>query len=602
MTFRLSSLLFAFFLLSIGLQAQESKLAEQYFQNGEYQKASQLFQRLYDTQSSSEYYLDRYIDCLLKLKQYKEGEQVLQRELKKNPAAVKLYVSLGKLLEEQDRSEEAEDQYRTAIREMPADQYQIILLGNALARDQKIDLAMEVYDKGAKLLGRPSVFAEYQGNLMLQSGDFPEMIAYYLLYLRENPRQQGKIQMNIQRYLPEEYTDELQAQLYSRINEDPDDVAMIELLTWTFLQKKDYRNALRQSKALDLKLNENGNRIFNLGQIAANERDYGPAIEAFQYLIDQKGPGTVYYYDAKKQLLNAKRKKLVESPSYSQQDLLDLEAEYEQFLGKDNRNRLVAPLIMEQAELEALYLQDLPKAITLLEEVIHMPGIEQDLQSTAKLQLGDYYLMQGEIWDATLLYSQVDKLYKDDPLGHEARFRNARLSYFNGDFQWAQAQFDVLKASTSKLIANDALDLSVFIMDNLGLDTTTAAMAMYADAELLVFQNQHSAALAILDSLASAFPFHSLEDDVLYLKSRIYTKDREWNRAETVLQRILDEYPEEIRADNALYDLGQLYEGPLGDPAKAMACYERIFTDYSNSTFAVDARKRFRFLRGDHVQ
>ena len=256
MTFRLSSLLFAFFLLSIGLQAQESKLAEQYFQNGEYQKASQLFQRLYDTQSSSEYYLDRYIDCLLKLKQYKEGEQVLKRELKKNPAAVKLYVSLGKLLEEQDRSEEAEDQYRTAIREMPADQYQIILLGNALARDQKIDLAMEVYDKGAKLLGRPSVFAEYQGNLMLQSGDFPEMIAYYLLYLRENPRQQGKIQMNIQRYLPEEYTDELQAQLYSRINEDPDDVAMIELLTWTFLQKKDYRNALRQSKALDLKLAE----------------------------------------------------------------------------------------------------------------------------------------------------------------------------------------------------------------------------------------------------------------------------------------------------------------------------------------------------------
>lgn len=588
--------------LSFQLSAQESKLAEQYFQNGEYEKAGQLFQRLYDAQSSSEYYLDRYIDCLLKLKQFAEGEKVLKRELKKNPQAVKLYVSLGKLLESQDRHDEAEKQYQTAIAEMPADQYQIILLGNALAQAQKNDLAMEVYSKGAKLLNQPALFAEYQGNLLLQSGDYEGMITYYLIYLSENPRQQGKVQMNIQRYLPEDYLEELQAQLYGRINEQPDDVALIELLTWSFLQQKDYRNALRQTKALDAKLAENGNRIFHLGQIAANERDFQPAIEAFQFLIDEKGPGSIYYYEAKKQLLNAKRRRLVLSPSYTREDLLALEAEYDQFLSGDNRNRLIAPLIMEQAELEALYLQDLPKAILLLEEVIAMPGMEQDLQSQAKLQLGDYYLMEGEIWDATLLYSQVDKIYKDDALGHEARYRNAKLSYYNGDFQWAQAQFDILKASTSKLIANDALDLSVFIMDNLGLDTSTLAMEAYADAEMLVFQNRHTEALVKLDSLVSGFPFHTLEDDVLYLKNKIYVKEREWNKAVTVLKRIVEEFPEEIRADNALFELGELYEGPLANPAEAMNMYERIFTEYSGSTFAVDARKRYRNLRGDKLQ
>lgn len=597
----ISLFVLTFFLL-VPLLAQESKLAEQYYQNGEYEKAGQLFQRLYDAQSSSEYYLDRYVDCLLKLKQFEEGEKVLKRELKKNSRAVKLYVSLGKLLESQERYDEAEVQYQTAIREMPADQYQIILLGNALTRDQKYDLAMEVYTKGAKLLNQPAIFAEYQGNIQLQTGDFPRMITYYLDYLSENPRQQGKIQMNIQRYLPEDFMDELQAQLYGRINEQPEDVALIELLTWSFLQKKDYRNALRQTKALDLKLGENGNRIFHLGQIAANEHDYEPAIEAFQYLIEQKGPESIYYYEAKKQLLNAKRQRLVQSPTYTRQDLLDLEAEYEQFLTGDNRNRLIAPLIMEQAELEALYLQDLPKAIALLLEVVSLPGMEQDLQSRAKLQLGDYYLMEGEIWEATLLYSQVDKLYKDDALGHEARYRNAKLSYYNGDFQWAQAQFDILKASTSKLIANDALDLSVFIMDNLGLDTSTLAMAAYADAEMLVFQNRHEDALRKLDSLVAAFPFHSLEDDVLYLKSTIYIKDREWKRAETVLKRIITEFPDEIRADNALFQLGSLYEGPLADPQQAMSMYERIFTDYSGSTFAIDARKRFRALRGDKLQ
>jgi TolA-binding protein len=210
--------------------------------------------------------------------------------------------------------------------------------------------------------------------------------------------------------------------------------------------------------------------------------------------------------------------------------------------------------------------------------------------------------MQGEIWEATLLYSQVDKAFKEDLLGHEARFRNARLSYYAGDFQWAQAQFDILKSSTSKLIANDALDLSVFIMDNLGLDTTETAIKLYADADLLVFQNRFEAAFAKMDSLQAAFPGHSLGDDVLYLKAKIQKKQRNYEQAAALLQEIIDNHSDEIRADNAIYELAELYEQQLAQPSKAQALYETLFIDYSNSTLAVEARKRYRKLRGDDIQ
>lgn len=37
-----------------------------------------------------------------------------------------------------------------------------------------------------------------------------------------------------------------------------------------------------------------------------------------------------------------------------------------------------------------------------------------------------------------------------------------KLAYYRGDFKYAQGLLDVLKAATSELVANDAMQLSVF--------------------------------------------------------------------------------------------------------------------------------------------
>ena len=184
-------------------------------------------------------------------------------------------------------------------------------------------------------------------------------------------------------------------------------------------------------------------------------------------------------------------------------------------------------------------------------------------------------------------------------MGQEARFRNARLSYYAGDFQWAQTQFDVLKASTSKLIANDALDMSIFILDNLGLDTTDRALKMYSEADLLAFQNRDDEAFAKMDALHKEFPAHTLEDDLIYMKGQIFKKRKEFSKAASYFQQVVDKFPEEIRADNSLFELAALYENELDDKEKAKELYEKLFIDFSNSTFAIEARKKFRTLRGD---
>ncbi|MEZ4920423.1 MAG: tetratricopeptide repeat protein [Saprospiraceae bacterium] len=339
-----------------------------------------------------------------------------------------------------------------------------------------------------------------------------------------------------------------------------------------------------------------------LGRDAASNKDFDTAIAAFDYIINEKGPNNIYFFDAKRDAMECRRIKITEGYDYTQEDLRILESEYETFFSTYGKGKQTAEIVLQLADLEAYYINNLPKAITLLEDLKSSPGVFPDLVARAKINLADYYLISGDIWESTLLYSQVDKDYKEGVIGQEARFKNARLAYFNGDFQWAQAQFDVLKASTSKLISNDALDLSVFIMDNLNLDTTSAAVTLYSGAELLVFQNRFDEAFLKLDTLQKEFPEHMLQDDILYLKAKIHQKKREYEQAASLYAQIVEKFPEDIRADNSLYELAKLYETKLNDQEKAKELYEKIFLDYSGSVFAVDARKRFRILRGDKIQ
>lgn len=593
------ALLFSLHTFTAG--AQNLELANQYYQNGEYQKAATLYGQLLESDEHSDMFFSRYVDCLLNLEQYAECEKAIKKQLKKSPENVSLYVTYGNLFERQEKTDEAKAQYERAIEKMAADYVSVNRLASLFMNNGKYELATQVYERGSKLLKDPNRFAFNLGELYRRKGEPAKMIEYYLNSLVADPGKIYTIQTLLARYLSSSDFTELQTQLYARIqtDENPD---LVELLAWSFVQRKDFKSALRQYKALDKRLDENGQRIYNLSNDAADAKDYDTAIAGYDYIVAEKGQLNPFFFEAKREAMECRRKKVTEGFDYTQEDLKLLETEYENFLSHYGKGKQTSFIVLQLADLEALYINNLPKAIALLEELKQSPGLDREQLARTKINLADYYLMHGDIWESTLLYSQVDKEFKEEQIGQEARFKNARLSYFNGDFQWSQAQFNVLKASTSKLIANDALDLSVFIMDNLNLDTTAEAISLYSAAEMMVFQNRFAEAFLKLDTLRRNFPEHSLQDDILYLEAQVYEKKRDYEKAAALYKEVAEKYPEEIRADNALYALGYLYEFKLNDPEKAKTLYEKIFIDYSGSVFAVDARKRFRILRGDKVQ
>lgn len=580
------------------------QLAQQYLSAKEYDKALVYYEKLFLGKTGNVNYYAPYLLCLTKLGQINKAEKTIKRLIKQYPQNLPYVIDLGSLYIGTGKKEKGEKQYESAIKALSANQQQILDLANDFIRMQEFDYAIETYKQGKKLLNGFYPFSAEIAEVYERKGDVPGMVREYLSLLDYGDDQLQAVQNGLQPSFEDEKdeikNDIIKTELLKKIQSEPDKPIYTELLIWFFVQEKKFDKALIHAKALDKRNHEDGDRIMKLGLLCASNEDYETAIKCFQYVIE-KGTSGYFYINARIELLNAQYKKITTQDNYTQTDLLDLENNFKVTLKELNNSPSSAIILKNLAHLEAFYLNRPSEAITLLNNAIKLPGVNQTVQAQCKLELGDILLMTGEIWDASLLYSQVEFDFKHDVLGNEAKFRNAKLTFYNGQFKWAQAQLDILKGSTEKLIANDAMALSLLISDNLKSSEDSTALSLYAHADLLSFKNQNEKVLLTLDSITKAYPNTSLADEILFKKYQIFLRQKKFAEAGEWLQKIIDNYSSDILGDDALFYLAQLNEKYLNNPEKAKQLYEEFLTKYPGSLFTVEARRRYRILRGDNV-
>lgn len=573
----------------------DEQLASRCFVEQEYDKAGELYEQLYQKYGQP-YLFHQFVECLILQKEYDDAIKQLKSFSKSHPNDGKSLVDLVFVYGLNDEPKKAEKQFNAILKSLPDDFSTIQGVGNFFRSRSLNELALQVYEKGAELCAgmENSPFYIELAYTYQSMADYQNAFRYYFLELDEHPGQYNNIKNRLQTMLfydvNNSIADNLRMALLKQTQEKPDNVEFAKLLVWFALQQEDYDIALAQSKSIDRRIGDQDGQIVNLAGVCLNNKQFDVARDGFDYIC-KKGKSGPFYGRAVAGLIDADYQKLkaenhTDAKAYSRlSDRVDVEYPN---VGTDE----ITDLVKIQADIKAFRLGQKDEAITLLQNTIETVKSKQD-KAELKLLLADIYLFEDEVWEATLLYSQVDKSMKEEPLGHEARYRNAQLRYFIGEFAWAETQLHVLKAATSKLIANDAMTLSLVIKDNLEIDTTGLELKRLARADYRIYQQRDDEAMTVLDSIITTGNEASIPH-ALFRKAQLTEKTHQFAEAELLYLQIVEQYAFSYMADQALMKAALLEQNELNKNEEAKQHYEALIDNYPTSIYTAQAKKNYR--------
>ena len=543
-------------------------------------------------QPANGYYFQRLIESYQQLQQYDKAAKAIQERHDRYRQG-QLLVELGynfHLQKDDDKAKKYYDQAIDAIRKNPNEVFGIAAV---FERRVLLDYALNAYKLGKEL--EPKFNFNYQVALLYgQLGNSEMMISTFLDEAYANPNSMVMIQNQLSRFMTEEvdvnFNDALRKALLLRAQKGQD-IFWNQFLSWYFVQQKDYAKAFIQEKAIYKRNPETFSNIVNLGQLAIAEGEEETAKEILGFVLENTNDLELlvqaHYYLMDMRIKNAQEK-----------DYKAIEADLQKLLDEFMVSQYSLKLQILQAQFLTFNLNDPEKAKAILKAALEL-NLSKFERADVKMELADIFLYEEKFNQALLHYSQIEEDLKNDAVGHEASLKSAKTSYFKGDFEWAQKQFQELKSASSELIANDAMQYFLLISDNTAADSTQVALKKFARADYLLYKNKTTEALAAFKKILVEDKGNEIEAATMLKIGQIEEKLGNFPAALSQYEAIIEQHADGIYTDEALYFSGQLYETKLADPEKAKSRYEKIIFEHQDSIYFTDARNAFRQLRGD---
>jgi tetratricopeptide (TPR) repeat protein len=581
------------------------QIANEYLVKGDKKKALDLYKDLSRSEANIPLIHNNYLNLMVDLGAFDDALDYLKKLLRRDPENMQYKLDIGLVYVRSGDINKADRYFKQMSTDVRANMQLAKMMADYLASRSLSQYSIMTLNECRSYLGNPYLFCLELAMLYRIQGQQDKMVQEYLSYVTQSSANIQYVKNVMQALLtkPDEL-ETLERLLYDKVQQNPDVEVYSDLLIWVTMQQKNFYASFIQARAYDKRYKREGEKSLEVARVALDNEDYDNASKVYRYVI-REYPGTANHLLARLGLIRTREARIKTTFPVNADSVTALIRDYQNFITEYPTNPNSLEAARNQALLFANYLDQKDAAIDILNKLINNPRSSLFLKSKAKLDLGDIYLLKGESWESTLLYSQVEKTQKENPVGYEAKLRNAKLSYYNGNFRLAQEHLDILKEATTREIANDAMDLSMRIKENIAFDSVGEALKQYARVELLLYQNKTDSALLRIDQLkqgvsdSGAFSNRTILDDVYWLEANIRMKRGEFSESIELLQRILDEYGDDVFADDAFFLQGEIYERQLKDKSKAMEIYREFLTKYPGSVFAAEARKRFRTLRGD---
>lgn len=589
-------------LITITLFAQPNQvqLANEYYQQGEFEKAKTLYDQLVKSKANISRINSNYIQVLRQLGSEKEIKSYFDKLLKWYPNNIAYSVDELAYYFETGNISVFERKFNQLKKRYAANRFQLSSIAQQLASRRMYQQSAEVFLVARQISEDKSSYALELARIYSFLNEKENMVDEYLNFASQRRQNASYIKNIFQNLLKEE--DDLsflENALIRRLQSEPDDQTYPDLMIWLELQRKNFYGAFLQARALDRREQTSGSHSRRVGKIAVDNERWDDAVEIFQYLVktylDQSSQA---YY--RRMLIEAKEGKVKNTFPIDRAEIKSLSNEYERLYKEIGPNNSTFEALRNKARLHAFYLGEIDTAAIVLRFIIDTPRAGRTLISKSKLDLGDIYILRNEPWEATLLYSQVEKANRDSPLAYDAKLRNARLHYFTGNFSLAKSHLDILKRATTREISNDAIDLTVLITDNTYLDSTDVVMQTYSSVDLMIFQNLFDKARFTLEKMLVDHPGHSITDEIYWRLSELHERSADYETAIDYLEKITESYNYDILSDDAAFKLAKMTEEKLGDLVTAQQLYQEFMVNHPGSSYTAEARARFRKLRGDY--
>ncbi|OMP32028.1 tetratricopeptide repeat protein [Mangrovimonas sp. DI 80] len=574
--------------------SQSEQLADNYFKQGDFEKALIIYQQLDEEKPGSTKYLYKIVETYQQLEQYDKAGQMLSERISRSSFPT-LLIEMGYNYQLQDSMALANNYYNQAIQKIEERPIYVSSIARQFEEHSLLDKAIIVYKRGIEL--NPDQNYNIQlARIYGEQGDVEQMFSNYIDYIEDKPEFLNNAKRAFSDFVSENKENEnnvyLKKLLLKKIQSQPD-VYWYELLSWLYVQEKDYSKSFTQEKALYKRNPESLDRIMELAMVATSEKDYETATEILEFIL-QNSQDISSILKAHQLLLDIK------TANASPKEYNSIDAQYQAVFKEYGTFEQTVPLQIAYGNFLAFYKHEPEAASKFLKQSLKLE-LSDFQEATVKLKLADILVYQEKFNEALIFYSQIQANLKNSTISQEARFKVAKTSYYKGDFEWAESQLKILKASTSQLIANDALDLKLLISDNKYEDSLHVALKLYAKADLMAFQNKNDEAIGLLDKILTEHKGESIEDQALFKQAQLFEKKKQYEKAANNYQLIIANYRDDILADDAYYYLAELYSNHLAQPEKAKELYEKIIFNHEDSIYFVDARKKFRMLRGDAI-
>ena len=575
----------------------KESLALKFYRDKDYEKASELFQQLYSNKQSNYFYI-YYFNCLVATKNYKQAEKLVKQQKRLNPNNYKYLIDEAYIEELSGNEKKTNKILNKIINNLPSQRNQIIQISSSLQSRGYVDATVKVFQK-AKLTSDNYSYNFEIANAYLYSGDYDKMFDTYITLLGQSPDDIQRIKNKFQYIMRIDVNSNLSEILKSKLlyasQQNPDKIQLAEMLLWYSLQTKDFSMAFRQARAIDNRFGNRDEDMLELADIAYSNYDYTVSKKAYGYIKDKK-TDTPYYADSYVGYFLSVIKQVEENPNTTLKDYEEIEKMGLKAIKILGLNNVTSVIILNMADITAFRLSKNNEASEMIEEALANPSISKYNEAFLKLKLADILVANDNIWDATLLYSQVESDMKNEPVGHEAKLKNAKVFYYVGEFDWANTRLDILKSATSKLISNDAIELSIFINNMREEDTIGFVLRKFAGADLYTYQGKYDSAMMLLNKIEEdPAGIYSMEY-MLYNKAHLYYKMNNFQKADSVYNLLITHYPESIKTDNALFESAEIQRTRLNSNDEAKKLYMILMTDYPESIYSGRARKQYRML------